>query len=61
MLKKDIKVGSTYLAKISGKVVPVRIESEGTKGWYAVNTITNRRVRILSAAKLRREVPNGTS
>jgi hypothetical protein len=61
MKKDEIKVGSTYSAKISDKVVPVRITEEkwtGDKhtGWIGLNTKTNRPVRIKSAAKLRDEV-----
>ena len=55
MKKRDIKIGETYLAKVSGKLVPVRITSESPHGgWNAVNTTTGREVRIRSAARLRR-------
>jgi hypothetical protein len=55
MKKRDIKVGETYLAKVSGKLVPVRITSESPHGgWNAVNTTTGREIRIRSAARLRR-------
>ncbi len=61
MRKDDVRVGATYTAKISDKVVPVRITQEkwtGDKhtGWIGLNTLTNRPVRIKSAAKLRAEV-----
>jgi hypothetical protein len=64
MKKDEVRVGATYSAKISDKVVPVRITEEkwtGDKhtGWIGVNTKTNRPVRIKSAAKLRAEL-NGT-
>ena len=36
MKKKDVKVGQTYLAKVSGKVVRVRIDRESRHGgWNA--------------------------
>ena len=55
MKKRDIKIGQTYLAKVSGKLVSVRITSESPHGgWNAVNTTTGREVRIRSAARLRR-------
>jgi hypothetical protein len=55
MKKRDITIGETYLAKVSGKLVPVRITSESPHGgWNAVNTTTGREVRIGSAARLRR-------
>ncbi len=56
MKKVEIKVGGTYLAKVSGAVVPVRIQSEHPRsGWVGVNTVTHREVRIKTAARLRRE------
>ncbi len=66
MKKEDVKVDGTYLAKVSGGVVPVRITAEkwsGDKhvGWVGVNTQTNRSVRIKSAQRLRAEVTGGTA
>jgi len=59
MKKRDIKIGETYLAKVSGKLVPVRITSESPYGgWNAINTTTGREVRIRSAARLRRPMDN---
>ena len=64
MKKEDVKVDGTYLAKVSGGVVPVRITSERWQGdrhvgWVGVNTQTNRSVRIKSAQRLRAEVKAG--
>lgn len=61
MKTNEVKVGSTYSVKVSDKVVPVRIVEEkwtGDKhtGWIGMNTLTNRPVRIKSAAKLRAEL-----
>ena len=66
MKAADIHVGATYAAKISDKVVPVRIVQEkwmGDKltGWTGVNTATNRPVQIKSAAKLRHRVEDDHS
>lgn len=56
MLKKDVRIGSRYEAKISNRIVVVRIEREHRLGgWEAVNESTGRTIRIKSAAKLRRE------
>lgn len=57
MKKEDIKIGNTYSAKITDKVVPIRIDAEhDSGGWIATNLKTNRQVRIKSAQKLRGEV-----
>lgn len=54
MKKDEIKVGGTYLAKVSDKVVPVRIDAENTHGgWNATNLLTHKKVRIKSAQRLR--------
>ena len=54
MKKEEITIGETYLAKVSDKVVPVRIESENPHGgWNAINQSTNKQVRIKSAQRLR--------
>ncbi len=57
MKKADISIGSTYLAKVSGRVVPVKINSVSDYGgWYATNTITGKEIRIKSAQRLRKQV-----
>ena len=57
MKKHEITIGGVYAAKVSGKVVPVKITGESPYGgWDAVNTQTRRAVRIRSAARLRRPV-----
>jgi hypothetical protein len=61
MKSRDVKVGHTYLAKVSGNVVPVRIVSaHPAKGWHGVNTATGRAVRIVSPQRLRGEAPKTT-
>jgi hypothetical protein len=56
MKKHEVKVGAKYLAKVSGKVVPVRIMgTSGHGGWDAVNEATGKAVRIKSAQRLRGE------
>ena len=54
MKKDQVKVGNTYLAKVSDKVVPIRIDAENAHGgWDATNLSTNKKVRIKSAQRLR--------
>lgn len=63
MKSEQIEIGNVYAAKITDKVVPVRIDavclslSTGKPGgWDATNLKTNRKVRIKSAAKLRKQI-----
>jgi len=54
MKKNEITIGSTYTAKITNRVVPVRIDATNPHGgWDATNLATGNKVRIKSAAKLR--------
>jgi hypothetical protein len=54
MKKHEVKVGQTYLAKVSDKVVPVRIDAENPHGgWDATNEATGKSVRVKSAQRLR--------
>jgi hypothetical protein len=54
MKKADVKIGATYRAKVSGKLVDVRIDAECTGGgWTATNLATKKSVRIKSAQRLR--------
>jgi len=60
MKKNEVKVGDTYVAKVSDRLVTVRIDSEHSKGgWNATNTATGRRIRIKSPQRLRTRTPNG--
>ena len=54
MLKKDVVIGGVYAAKVSGKLVRVRIwrEAFNGKGWDADNMDTGRPVRIKTGARL---------
>ena len=53
MKKHEVKVGGTFLAKISDKVVPVRITGESRYGGWDAVTKTGKTVRIKSAQRLR--------
>ena len=60
MKKNEIKIGECYEAKVSDRVVSVRIDSVNSHGgWNATNTATGKRIRIKSAQRLRRAVPAG--
>ncbi len=54
MKKDQITLGGTYLAKVTDKVVPVRLDSANPHGgWDATNLATNKKIRIKSAQRLR--------
>ena len=54
MKKNEVKVGGLYHAKVSDKLVTVRIDSTNSHGgWNATNTRTGKRIRIKSAQRLR--------
>lgn len=56
MLKQNIKIGTTYIVKVSGKLTQVRItRAHDRGGWFGVNLTTGREVRIRTAARLRVE------
>ena len=58
MQKHNVKVGSTYIVKVSGTLAKVRITREHPRGgWYGTNLATGREIRIRTAARLRSEVP----
>jgi len=54
MKQADVRLGGVYAAKVSGKVVPVRIDAESPRGgWTGTNQATGKQVRIKSARRLR--------
>lgn len=54
MTAASVHIGSTYTARVSGKLVAVRIERESPYGgWVACNTATGREVRIRTGRRLR--------
>ena len=57
MQKHNVKVGSTYIVKVSGTLAKVRITREHPRGgWYGTNIATGREIHIRTAARLRSEV-----
>lgn len=57
MKAKDVQIGGTYMAKVSGKLTSVTLlQTSSYGGWDALNEATGKRVRIKTAARLRRPV-----
>lgn len=59
MRKSEIEVGGRYTAKVSGKLVVVKIEGERrypASGWIGRNESTMRQVEIRTAQRLRARV-----
>ena len=60
MKKNEVKVGGLYVAKVSDRIVTVRIDStHSSGGWNATNTATGKRIRIKSAQRLRGAAGSG--
>lgn len=54
MQQSNVHIGETYLAKVTSKLVPVRIGTANVNGgWDAKNLKTGKAVRIKSAQRLR--------
>lgn len=59
MKREDVKIGGTYLMKVSGLLTHVRIEhATSFGGWEGRNIRTGRKVFIRSPRRLRQEVAN---
>jgi hypothetical protein len=57
MQKSEVKIGGIYTAKVTNKLVQVRIDAESRYGgWDATNMQTGKKVRIKSAQRLRAAV-----
>src|SRR5271169_6895751 len=57
MKKNEVKIGGVYAAKVTNKLVQVRIDAESRYGgWDGTNLATGKKVRIKSPAKLRAAV-----
>ena len=56
MKKNEVQIGGVYRAKVTDKLVSVRIDAENRHGgWDATNLETNRKIRIKSAQRLQSE------
>ena len=57
MKRAEVKIDTTYLVKVSGKLVPVRITGASPHGgWLGRNEKTGREVRVRGAGRLRQEL-----
>ena len=58
MQKHNVKIGTTYIVKVSGRLAKVRLTRQYDRGgWYGTNLVTGREIRIRTAARLRSEAP----
>lgn len=54
MRAAQVKLGGIYLAKVSGNLVKVQVESSDNRGgWFVHNLSTNRVLHFKTAGKLR--------
>jgi hypothetical protein len=54
MKKNEIKIGGLYVAKVSDRLVTVRIDSTNSHGgWDGTNTATGKPIHVKSAQRLR--------
>ncbi len=61
MKKDNVKVGQVYATKVSGAVVPVRLDRESPHGgWLGTTMTTRKEVRIKSSQRLRGLWPKKT-
>ena len=61
MKKDNVKLGQTYVVKVSGMVQPVRMDAKNAHGgWDGTNMKTKKPVRVKSAARLRGLWPTKT-
>lgn len=59
MKNSEVTLGGTYLAKVTDKVVSVRLDATNPHGgWDATNLATGKKVRIKSAQRLRGPAPD---
>jgi hypothetical protein len=57
MQKSDVRIGGTYVAKVTNRIVHVRIDAVSRYGgWDATNLATEKKIRIKSAQRLRGEL-----
>ena len=53
MKKNEVRIGGVYAAKVSDKVVSVRIDAVKGTGWSATDLATGKTIYIKSAQRLR--------
>lgn len=54
MRQQEIKIGSTYTVKVSGKLTSVKITGKSLSGkWIGINLATKRELQFKTGARLR--------
>jgi hypothetical protein len=62
MKKNEVEIGKLYTAKVTNRIVRVRIDAESRYGgWDATNLETGKKIRIQSAQRLRGEIRKSSS
>jgi hypothetical protein len=57
MKKADVQIGATYLVKVAGNLVPVKIDAEHDNGgWVGTSQKTGKSIRIKSPQRLRKRL-----
>ena len=57
MKKTDVQINATYLVKVAGNLVPVRIDREhDSGGWMGTSRKTGKQIRIKSPQRLRKRI-----
>ena len=57
MKKTDVQINATYLVKVAGNLVPVRIDAEHENGgWLGTSRKTGKQIRIKSPQRLRKRL-----
>jgi len=61
MKKTDVQTGATYLVKVAGNMVPVKITREHDNGgWEGTSVKTGKTIRIKSAQRLRKRLADAS-
>jgi hypothetical protein len=62
MKKADVHLGATYLVKVAGNLVPVKIDREhASGGWEGTSVKTGKTIRIKSPQRLRKRLEHATA
>jgi len=57
MKNNDVQINATYLVKVAGNLVPVRIDREhDSGGWLGTSRKTGKQIRIKSPQRLRKRI-----
>ena len=57
MKKADVQIGASYLVKVAGNLVPVKIDEEHSNGgWVGTSRKTGKQIRVKSPQRLRKRL-----